>query len=171
MNARQAVLVVALVATLGASWWVAQREEQADLPAAVQPVERADRAPAVRGTRSGPAADESAAGRLERLSVVRAAWPELPHVARIVSFVPPRPARAASAASAPVAPPLPFRLVGTIDDELGKAAFLLDGSQVRMGRVGEQVAGNYRLDRITPAGVEFTYLPLNIKQTLSLRTP
>lgn len=171
MNSRQAVLVIALVATLAASWWVAQREEEMDSTAVVQPAEREVRASAARGARRATGADASAPGRLERLSVTRAPWPDLPNVAGIVSFVPPRPLRPVAAAQAPVAPPLPFRLVGAIEDERGKAVFLLEGSQVRMVRPGEQVAGSYRLDRITPAGVEFTYLPLNTKQTLALRTP
>ncbi len=171
MNARQVVLVVALVATLAASWWIAQREdEEVDSAAVVQPAERAVPASGARSARSAAGGDANAASRLERLSVTRSPWPDLPDVARIVSFAPPRPVRSA-AAPVPVAPPLPFRLVGAIDDERGKAVFLLDGNQVRMVRAGEQVAGNYRLDRITPAGVEFTYLPLKTKQTLTLRTP
>lgn len=171
MSPRQAVLVVALVATLGASWWVAQREEEIDSAAIVQPAERAVRASAARSARTATRDDASASSRLEQLSVMRAPWPDVPDLARIVSFVPPRPVRPAPAAAAPVAPPLPFRLVGAIDDERGKAIFLLDGSQVRMVRAGERVADSYRLDRITPAAVEFTYLPLNTKQTLGLRTP
>jgi len=171
VNARQAVLAVALVATLAASWWIAQREEdEVDSAAVVQPAERAVPASALRGARSATGAGANAPSRLERLSVTRSSWPDLPDVVRIVSFAPPRPVRSA-AAPVPVAPPLPFRLVGAIDDEHGKAVFLLDGSQVHMLRAGEQVAGNYRLDRITPAGVEFTYLPLKTKQTLTLRTP
>lgn len=170
MNARQALLVVALVVTLGASWWVAQREaQQIDSAAVVQPVERTARAPAARGARSASA--PAASDRLERLSATRAAWSDLRDVARVVSFVPPPPARPAIAAPARVAPPLPFRLVGALDDERGKAVFLLEGRQVRMVRAGEQVDDNFRLDRITPAGIEFTYLPLNTKQTLNLRTP
>lgn len=171
MNPRQALLFVALVATLGASWWVTQREDEVDSAAVVQPAERVARASVALGARSGTGAEASASSRLERLSNTRAPWPDVPDVARIVSFDPPRPSRAPTAPAAPVAPPLPFRLVGAIDDEHGKAVFLLDGSQVRMVRAGEQIADDYRLDRITPAGVEFTYLPLNTKQTLSLRTP
>jgi hypothetical protein len=174
MNARQSLLAVALVATLGASWWVSTREDEAAAPAVVQPVKKGARPAATGGepVRARPAAAAAgSAPRLDALAVQRAPWPERADgIARIVSFAPPPPPPT-TFRPAPAAPPLPFRFVGAIDDAQGKAVFLLEGNQVRMARIGDAIAGQYRLERITPAAIEFTYLPLNTKQTLSRQSP
>lgn len=170
MNMRQALLAITLVTTLAASWW-ALDEDGGDV-AVVQPVERATRQPA------GPARGEGAAARsavsgngLAPLEGGRAPWPELTdRLARIVSFAPPPPP-VSTVRAEPQAPPLPFRYVGIIEDAQGTAVFLLDGTQVRMARPGEQIASRYKLERITPAVVEFTYLPLKKLQTLNRQNP
>ncbi|AYH42351.1 hypothetical protein [Azoarcus sp. DN11] len=169
MNMRQALLAVTLVATLAASWWAL--DEDGGGVAVVQPVART-RPPGGTAQGEGPDAQSAATGnRLAPLERGRAPWPELAdRLARIVSFAPP-PSPVATARAEPQAPPLPFRYVGIIEDAQGTAVFLLDGTQVRMARPGEEVASRYRLERITPAAVEFTYLPLKKRQTLNRLSP
>ena len=170
MTMRQVLLAAALLATLVASWW-AVNEDSGDL-VVVQPVERAARAQVASGSRASADSPSSPGGSMARLDAERAPWPELTEpLARIVSFAPPPPSLAALAPAEPQAPPLPFRYVGAIDDAQGKAVFLLEGAQVRLARPGEEIAGRYRVERITPSAVEFTYLPLKKMQTLNRQNP
>lgn len=169
MTMRHVLLAVALLATLAASWWAVNEESGVEV---VQPVERAARSDTA--ARQGKSADVPAAsaGSLARLDVVRAPWPELDDpLARIVSFAPPPPPSVSAGPVEPQAPALPFRYVGAIDDAQGKAVFLLEGTQVRLARQGEEIAGRYRVERITPSAVEFTYLPLKKIQTLNRQNP
>lgn len=169
MRMRHVLLAVALLATLAASWWAVNEESGGDV---VQPVERAPRSRLASGQGKSGDAPASTAGNLARLDVVRAPWPELGDpLARIVSFAPPPPPSAPAGPVEPQAPPLPFRYVGAIDDAQGKAVFLLEGAQVRVARQGEEIAGRYRVERITPSAVEFTYLPLKKIQTLNRQNP
>lgn len=163
------MLALVLGATLAASWWAMNEDEGESV---VLPIERQARggADASRRDRSG-AGVPVAADRLERLAIARPAWPdESSMLARVVRFAPPPP-------PAPVlsterqAPPLPFRYVGAIEDPQGRAVFLMEGSQVRMAREGDELGGQYRLARITPNAIEFTYLPLNKTQLLSRQNP
>lgn len=170
MTTRHVLLAAALLATLVASWW-AVNEDSGDV-AVVQPVERAARAQVAAGSRASAGSPSSSAGSLARLDAERAPWPELAEpLARIVSFAPPPPPPVAVTPAEPQAPPLPFRYVGAIDDAQGKAVFLLEGTQVRLARPGEEIAGRYRVERITPSAVEFTYLPLKKMQTLNRQNP
>ena len=176
MNGRRLLLVVALVATVGASLWVSTQDgEDAGAELLAQPDGKARESSPPRAAAARARASSSggtAARSLEGLSATRAPWPAYSgDIARVVSFAPAPLAPRAAPRSAPLAPPLPFRFVGAIDDAQGKAVFLLDDGQVRMVRIGEQVAGQYRLERITASGIEFTYLPLDITQTLSRPRP
>ena len=170
MTTRHILLAAALLATLAASWW-AVNEDSGEV-AIVQPVDRqaGSRTASERGAPGD--APASIGGSLAGLGTERAPWPELAApLARIVSFAPPPPPPAPVAPVEPQAPPLPFRYVGAIDDDRGKAGFLLEGTQVRLARPGEEIAGRYRVERITPSAVEFTYLPLKKMQTLSRQNP
>ncbi|MBD5802890.1 hypothetical protein AZOA_23220 [Azoarcus sp. Aa7] len=170
MTRRHVLLTVALLATLVASWW-AVNEDSGEV-AVVLPVERATRSQAASGQGASADVPASSGGSLARLDAERAPWPELSDpLARIVSFAPPPPPPVSVAPAEPQAPPLPFRYVGAIDDAQGKAVFLLEGTQVRLARPGEEIAGRYRVERITPSAVEFTYLPLKKMQTLNRQNP
>lgn len=169
MTMRHVLLAVALLATLAASWWAVNEESGVEV---VQPVERAARSATAARQGKSAAVQAPSAGNLSRLDAARAAWPELADpLARIVSFAPPPPPPVAMAPAEPQAPPLPFHYVGAIDDAEGKAVFLLEGTQVRLARQGEEIAGRYRVERITPSAVEFTYLPLKKIQTLNRQNP
>lgn len=175
MNARHGALLLALGATLAATWWAAELDDDssgADVTA--RGADDASPRPQAMVPASAPR-EEVVDGLPVPASLparVREPWPAYsPAIAQIVSF---RPAPAASAPTAPPppsAPPLPFRYVGSMADEKGSAVFLLDGSQVRLVRPGEQLDGRYRLEQIYPTSIEFTFLPLNTKQTLSRQSP
>ena len=79
---------------------------------------------------------------------------------------PPMP-EATSVASAPTAPALPYVYTGRMEEGGGTVLFLSRQQHVLLARQGETLDGLYRVDRITPWGVEFTYLPLKQKQTLN----
>lgn len=67
----------------------------------------------------------------------------------------------------PTAPPLPYSYLGRYVED-GKLVILL----VRSERIytvseGEVIENTYRVERLARGWLEMTYLPLNIKQTLS----
>jgi hypothetical protein len=67
----------------------------------------------------------------------------------------------------PTAPPLPYSYLGRYVED-GKLVILL----VRSERIytvseGEVIENTYRVERLSRGWLEMTYLPLNIKQTLS----
>lgn len=72
----------------------------------------------------------------------------------------------------PTAPPLPFVAIGSIEgtDATGGhlVAFLQQQETLLVVRKGESIGQSYRVEAITPDKVEFTYLPLNQRQSLSL---
>ncbi len=72
----------------------------------------------------------------------------------------------------PTAPPLPFTVAGAIQGALvaegQRVAFLRQRDEVLVVRAGDAIGRSYRVDTITPEKIEFTYLPLNQRQSLSL---
>ena len=83
----------------------------------------------------------------------------------------PKPGKAAAPPPPPppMAPPLPFRMVGSIDED-GKVTVFAEranGDVVAL-RVAEIVDNTYRVDSIDARTMTLTYLPLGQKQTLPL---
>jgi hypothetical protein len=76
---------------------------------------------------------------------------------------PPRPA-------APVTPPLPFTFVGMIErGEEAPAAFLAKGDLLRGVSEGDLLdSKTYRVEALNAKEIVMTYLPMNIRQTLSV---
>lgn len=72
---------------------------------------------------------------------------------------------------APTAPPLPFIAIGSIegaDATAGqKLAFLQQQETLLVVRKGEAIGSVYRVEDVSSERVEFTYLPLNLRQSLS----
>jgi len=87
---------------------------------------------------------------------------------------PPEPAppgpmpQTAPAPSAPAAPPLPYEYLGQLSEQGRTLVFLARGETPVMGAVGEVLDGAYRIERIAASAVEFTYLPLNTRQVLTV---
>ncbi len=68
-------------------------------------------------------------------------------------------------------PPLPFRFIGLLRDEDRRSVILLEGNEVLIVRAGTRIDDRYRVERITPMQVEFTYLPTRQRQTLDMIPP
>lgn len=167
MTARQLVLALALVATLAATWWASRLNGDGDS----QPVPPRPGAVRLPETEVGIGTERRVVAPPDDFAIKRPPWPEYSDaMMRTLRLAPPVPV-AAHRNPAPSAPPLPFRYAGRIEDSRGEAVFLLDGSRVRMARPGELLDGRYRLERISARGIEFTFLPLNTKQTLSRQNP
>lgn len=65
-------------------------------------------------------------------------------------------------------PPLPFQFLGRFVDE-GKAAYFLQaGERNVVARPGDTLEERYRFDGVVQGALQFTYLPLNQKQTLAV---
>jgi len=65
-------------------------------------------------------------------------------------------------------PPLPFQFLGRFVDE-GKAAYFLQaGERNVVARPGDLLDERYRFDGVVQGALQFTYLPLNQKQTLAV---
>ena len=70
---------------------------------------------------------------------------------------------------APSAPPLPFTYLGKMQEPEGKLTFFLsDGNQMRLVSTGETINDTYSVDGVEGGRLVITYLPLRIKQYLSL---
>jgi hypothetical protein len=84
--------------------------------------------------------------------------------------MPAAPAQPPPALSPPAAPPLPFVAIGSIqgtDVTDGKqVAFIRQQDQLLVVRAGDAIGHSYRVEAVTPQGIEFTYLPLKQRQTL-----
>lgn len=73
----------------------------------------------------------------------------------------------------PVAPPVPFTAVGSIQGKRiadgNTLAFLRDAADIiRIVRVGDNIDGKYKVQRITDQQIELMYLPLGKTQILNI---
>ena len=73
-----------------------------------------------------------------------------------------------SPAAAPPAPPLPFRYVGRVVQNGKAEVLLLRGVMLHTIAEGDEIDGEYRVERITGAAIQFTYLPAGSRQQLDL---
>lgn len=120
--------------------------------------------------RSEPVADLDLS-RLDRAAIASASQDGDPFAARNFDrqAQPEQQAAAApQAPAAPEAPPLPFRYIGHMVEDGRTHLFFAFGEESIIARVGEKVASQWRVDRITEQEVQLTYLPLKQKQSLPL---
>lgn len=68
----------------------------------------------------------------------------------------------------PPAPPLPFRYVGRMVQNGKAEVLLLRGGMLHSIGEGDEIDGEYRVERISGAVIQFTYLPAGLKQQLDL---
>ena len=66
------------------------------------------------------------------------------------------------------APPLPFRYIGRLVQDGRVEILLLRGAQHFSVAAGDTLGAQYRVDQVNEAEIVFTYLPLNIQQSLPL---
>lgn len=69
---------------------------------------------------------------------------------------------------APTAPPLQFKYTGKAIEDGQTWVFLSQAGEHFITRIGEKINAQYRLDAISDDTVTVTYLPLNVKQTLTI---
>lgn len=169
LNPRTRGLLAALLATLAATWWAASLDEEPVMPVAERSARPAPgQAPRPAGARARVAAPAAATAAATVASdatpaLQRPRWPD--GGARLIAVPPPPPPLVADPVAA-AAPPLPFRFVGAVEAQGRRSVVLLEGDTVHVLRAGERIDDRYRIDRITPTGVELTYLPLRERQLL-----
>ncbi|MFP5402055.1 MAG: hypothetical protein ACLGH1_08915 [Gammaproteobacteria bacterium] len=166
MKPRQWGLAAALVATLAATWWAARVEDAGEAEVAA-PVLRSARAPA---SASGPARDragEAGAQAAGELAIVREPWPaSASDLLQPSAGARTQPEQGTALAVAPSAPPLPFTFIGSIERGGRRTVMLMEGEQLHLVGVRERIGERYRVERVTPTQIEFTYLPMQQRQVL-----
>ena len=174
---KKAVLGTAAVATLLAALFAPEDEGSIVGPATATPrqVERVAVAPLVATIAAAPANralaieprrgldDEEAATLFAKQS-----WqPETPKKIMLDQQAA-QATRTVAAVDANAPPPLPFQFLGRFVDE-GKAAYFLQaGERNVVARPGDTLEERYRFDGVVQGSLQFTYLPLNQKQTLAV---
>ncbi|HEU4815254.1 hypothetical protein [Janthinobacterium sp.] len=174
---KKAVLGAAAVATLLAALFAPEDEGSIVGSATATPrqVERVAVAPLVVATAAAPANralaieprrgldDEEAATLFAKQS-----WqPETPKKIMLDQQAA-QATRTVAAVDANAPPPLPFQFLGRFVDE-GKAAYFLQaGERNVVARPGDTLEERYRFDGVVQGALQFTYLPLNLKQTLAV---
>ncbi|KAB8054119.1 hypothetical protein GCN78_06065 [Janthinobacterium rivuli] len=174
---KKAVLGGAAVATLLAALFAPEDEGSIVGPATATPrqVERVAVAPLAAATAAAPAhraltieprralEDDEAATLFAKQS-----WqPETPKKIMLNQQAA-QAALPAARVDANAPPPLPFQFLGRFVDE-GKAAYFLQaGERNVVARPGDTLEERYRFDGVVQGALQFTYLPLNLKQTLAV---
>jgi hypothetical protein len=174
---KKAVLGGAAVATLLAALFAPEDEGSIVGPATATPrqMERVALAPLAAATAAAPAnralaieprralEDDEAATLFAKQS-----WqPETPKKIMLDQQAA-QATRTVAAVDANAPPPLPFQFLGRFVDE-GKAAYFLQaGERNVVARPGDTLEERYRFDGVVQGALQFTYLPLNLKQTLAV---
>lgn len=133
----------------------------------VAPVRPADSGatPAVAAASRGGIADEPGASG-ERVAAARDATALFAaHAWRVIPVVPlPPPPQPV----APSAPPFPYAFLGSYaPDGAARIYFLAKSDRVLDARVGDRIDGVYQFESADDAQLVFTYLPLDVRQTLA----
>jgi hypothetical protein len=167
---RQLALGAALVATLAATAWVATRPE--DEAGVVAPARRPAATPVAAKASAAAAAVAARAPWAEVAVEQLAAWQPAPPPPP-----PPAPAPAPVAAEPPpppVAPPPPYQMIGRVVEGEGAAAAevaLLSGPNRALSvKRGDVIDGQWRVERVTPAGVALTWLPGGLPQNIAFKS-
>jgi hypothetical protein len=176
---RAGLLIAGLAATLGAMLWVDRRGKDAD-ESVVPTVDRRPlaRAPAPAEVKAAPSAAVNAHGldltRLQRPGSMEpgddpfADRRPKPAVAERLERPPSAPVEAlAVPLPPPSAPPVPYTFIGRLSEAESTTVFLAAGDRNLVVKPGDVIDNNYRVDAVTDHAVSLTYLPLNVKQTLS----
>lgn len=104
---------------------------------------------------------------IENLSRQKVESPkEDPFVAKLPPPPPPPPPTPPAPPPAPVAPALPFTFMGRMVENDHTTLFLTRQNESYSVKVNDVLVHEYRVDKIDNDQVTFTYLPLNIQQTL-----
>ena len=176
---RQIVLAAGLAVSVAASLWVAQSEgEDADL---AQPVAATRRSPAPGAptgvaARLAPTAAAASAAPTDWAPAERGVWaPASPE--QFAAWKPPAPPPPPPAPppspppppAAPVAPPFPYQLIGRLVEGSGSVALLSSASKTLAVKPGEVIDGQWRVDQIHERGLDLTWLPAKLTQSVNFR--
>ncbi len=162
MKPRQLILGGLLAAVLVASFW----PHGDDTTGVVEPVRKSARAhqPAAQPAQTTARAQSpSRTGRHSFASLAEA------NLFPAQSFRPPPPPPPPPAPPPPpMAPPVPFSFVGIWTEAGKESVFLGQGERTLRAQKGDELAGGWRLDQLSPDALVFTYLPLNQQRTLRI---
>ncbi len=160
---RHAVLGTALLATLGASAWVAVLPD-GDEPVVVDAVARL----AQPASRPGPAGLDAAPAAVAR---PREAWGTAPRAA-LAAWSAPAAAAPKPAASAPVRlppPKFPYAWIGRLDDSGDVQALLSNAERSFGARAGDVLDGRWRIERVAATRLQLSWLPTGETVNVELR--
>ncbi|MGX9773210.1 hypothetical protein ACWYXN_06835 [Janthinobacterium aestuarii] len=167
MFKRKPILFTLLAATVVAAIWPGAD----DASAVVEPSSAARPAQvAVAAASPGePKPAELALYKLERVSMVVTTQNPFSTTSWFVAPPPPPPPPAAAPPPAPTAPAMPFVYAGRLQGVGGRwTYYLMRGDQSFAVSRGETFDTSYRLDSVDDSKMVIEYLPLSVKQTLSL---
>lgn len=152
-------VTIALSAASGKGW----HSEQA---AAVMPAHK--RAPGV-GSEAVPALLHVELERLRQQAPGKIATVESHAFSAMSWYVPPPPPPPEKPLPPPppTAPPMPFTFMGRYEAGGTPVIFLVKDERVYTVSEGDVIDNTYRVERLTAGQLELTYLPLDIKQTIS----
>lgn len=80
---------------------------------------------------------------------------------------PPPPAPPKYVPPPPTAPPMPFSFFGRYEEGDTQIILLVKGERIYTVSAGDVIDNTYRVEGLAGGRLELTYLPLNIKQTIS----
>lgn len=171
MSRTRWMLLLALLATLTAVWFAPEPEAEAIVAPArrtpeaqVGAIRQATDAqgPQVLSIRSRSDEDDA-----DALSDLFAAPPWTPPARTVV------PAKAtvpeiAPELPAPTAPPVPFSVMGSMEEGGKRAYFLSYADQSFVARVGDTLLEQYKIESVDGDRMTLRYLPMDVLQTLEL---
>lgn len=161
MNARHGMLALALVVTLVVAFWPEQGDEVNGLE--VVQAEKSRQPAAAPGLPAGDKAATAAqaaerfVAKAEGNLFPRQTWVPPPPPPKKVKPLPPPPPRP---------PALPFSFLGKWVEKGSETIFLTQGDRVLQVHQGDVLAVNWRLDEVSQHQLVFTYLPLDMTQTM-----
>ncbi|MDN2709875.1 hypothetical protein O0880_10665 [Janthinobacterium sp. SUN118] len=167
MLKRKPILYTLLAATIVAAVWPGVDDASAvvEPSAAVRPVKVAVAAPGA----SEPKPADLALYKLERASMVVTTQNPFATTSWVVAPPPPPPPAAAAPPPPQTAPAMPFVYAGRLQGTGGRWTYYLTrGDQSFAVSRGETFDTSYRLDSVDDSKMVIEYLPLSVKQTLSL---
>jgi hypothetical protein len=178
---RTALLLAALAGTLAAVYWASRLPSG---PAADDPVVSVNEP---RGGRPRSAIDDQApaaaaldlnrlqraktAGPTDDLFGPRDFTPKRKPVQRPIAQPAAELAAVPAIPAAPPPPPPPFTYLGRLAEGGRTTVFLAQGDRNLVVQVGDVIDNTYQVDEIGPTLLVLTYLPQNLKQTMSIGAP
>lgn len=170
---RRWLLAVALVGTVAAAGWVGDDPDGDRVIPAAGAGEGARAQQATPPERRPVAARPGADGTLIEMEKLkqRTTPGKVGEIFPSRSWQPPPPPVAARGKPEPPrAPPLPFQFFGRLVENGMTVVFLNRQDEIYAAKVGDTIAGSYRVEEINGTEVVLTYLPLKQRQTLPIGT-